>query len=217
MIPPPPPRWIWGLPIIGILLALFFRPSEINLRTFTPAEPPPGHFKLLYLPNGEALRFLKVPEKDGSPDLYLSLREVPTSIWKQTYSSPPSLATANAFARHLAEETGESIRLPTLEEWRRAAQSGVPQVETPWGFGRTPPAHLRFAREKEPGSAGPPLGFGFQDLAGGRWEWVAEGLLVGSAWSERDPQTLRLDSPWKPPEAYAGWDTAVRLLWESTH
>ena len=83
-----------------------------------------------------------------------------------------------------------------------------------WGFGPNLPKGIAFDLRRPPSRPGPALGYGFRDLAGGHWEWTEEGVLLGGAWSERDPETLRIESQWEPPGGYADLDTAVRLVWE---
>lgn len=198
-------------PIFGILLAWVFRPSEIPVDS---RHPPPAsriHKRTLHLPDGQGLRFIEVP---GS-GFALSEIEVPASLLALYSGETASHAGALSFASWLSQSTGQHLRLPRAEEWRLAARAGIPNAEFPWGFGPPlPPGGLHFALVKPPKKPGPAFGFGFRDLAGGRWEWTAEGLLLGSAWSEQNPQTLYIHHQWAPPDHYTGADTGIRLLWE---
>lgn len=210
-----PPGWaLLAFPMLGSLLAWMFRPSERDLHTREPHHPPHIPRRILALPDGQALRFLGIPDPAGGTAFHLMETEIPASVWRGFRPDPPTRRDAEAFARHLSERTGRSLRLPTAAEWRLAARGGVPNANFPWGFGPHPPAGVLFGLEAPPRKTGPPLGYGFRDLAGGRWEWTQEGVLLGGAWSERDPDTLRIDHAWRPPPGYADRDTGFRLVWE---
>jgi formylglycine-generating enzyme required for sulfatase activity len=124
-----------------------------------------------------------------------------------------SFADAQAVCAELSRQTGQTLRLPTLLEWRQAARAGIQNLPYPWGYDRDLPEHLRFGLPEPPSTPGPAFGYGFRDLAGGVWEWTAEGVLVGSAWSESNPETLKIDHAWVPPEGYGDLDTGIRLVW----
>jgi hypothetical protein len=198
-------------PILGMLLAWIFRPSEIHVQTLHPPPATSVVKRTLHLPDGQGLRFIEVPESGFA----LSEIEVPASILALYPGETASHAGALAFTEWLSQITGTPLRLPRAGEWRLAAHAGIPNSEFAWGFGPPiPPKGLHFALEEAPQKPGPAFGYGFRDLAGGLWEWSAEGLLLGSAWSEQDPQTLYIDHHWQPPPGYAGADTGFRLLWE---
>jgi hypothetical protein len=205
---PKHPAW-WFLPILGILLGVLFRPSE-ELR-FDAPTPAKVERRTLRMPDGTRLRFLRGPDMD----IFLSETEVPSRILQLFQKEPLAFSEAGNFARWLSTETGETLRLPTAAEWRTAARAGVPNAEFAWGFGPPrPPDGVAFGLERPPRQPGKPFGYGFRDLTGGVWEWTAEGLLLGSAWSEVNPETLYLDFEWKPPAEYRGADTGVRVVWE---
>ena len=197
-------------PTLGILMAWVFRPSETDWQTLQPYQAPRLQKKTLALPDGQALRFIQLPGEDFS----LSITEVPSSILDLYPGESSSHAGATAFAAWISDLTGHALRLPTANEWRFAARAGTTNAEFAWGYGPpVPPEGLHFDRTTPPQKPGPKFGYGFRDLAGGLWEWTQEGLLLGSAWSEQNPQTLYIDHAFSPPEAYAGADTGIRLLW----
>lgn len=198
-------------PILGILLAWVFRPSETDVKTLRPLEHVRIQKRTLHFPGGQGLRFIEVPDRGFA----LSLTEVPSRILSLYPGETASHAGATAFAAWLSAHTGKTLRLPSAAEWRLAARAGIDTVEFPWGFGPPiPPESLHFALSEAPSKPGPAFGYGFRDMAGGLWEWTQEGLLIGSAWSEHNPQTLYIDHQFIPPAGYAGADTGIRLLWD---
>ncbi len=200
------------VPILGALLAWIFRPPEVDWKTLESPSPLQIESKSLSVPHGRDLDFICLPDSN----LALSVIEVPASILALYPEETNSHAGAIAFAKWLSARSGKTLRLPTAEEWRTAARAGIKNAEFAWGFGpASPPKGLHFALAKAPRNPGPAFGYGFKDLAGGKWEWTQEGLLLGSAWSEQDPQTLYIDHAFTPPANYAGEDTAIRLLWEN--
>jgi hypothetical protein len=205
---PKHPAW-WVLPIFGIMVGLRFRPSE-GIVVTTPDDQPVER-RLLVLPDGRAMRFLRGP----GMSVFLSETEVPTAWLSDVQSVPFSHAEAMAYAEALSTLTGNSLRLPTVEEWRDAARAGVASAEFAWGFGPAPDgSRIRFQLPEPPDTPGSAFGYGFRDLAGGMWEWTLEGTLLGSAWSESNPETLRIDHAWSPPPGYRGADAGIRLAWE---
>ncbi|WFB37259.1 SUMF1/EgtB/PvdO family nonheme iron enzyme [Kiritimatiellota bacterium B12222] len=203
--------WLLLFPIFGSMLAWVFRPSEVDWIRLEKPQRIQIKKKSLPLPTGESLRFIHVPHQKYA----ISVLEVPEQILALYPGETYSHAGATAFAAWLSEQSGHSLRLPTRDEWRDAARAGIPNAEFAWGFGPPlPPPDLHFALAQAPRSPGPAFGYGFRDLAGGKWEWTQEGLLLGSAWTEQNPQTLYIDYQLQPPKEYAGADTAIRLLWE---
>lgn len=202
------PGW-WLLPIFGIAAGVLFRASE------DPALPSPAsaevESRVLFMPDGRALRFLRGP----GMTTFLSLTEIPESLLQDFQPHPLSHEEAQSFCRWLSDRSGTPLRLPSAAEWRSAARAGVDNAEFAWGFGPAdPPASIHFALGAPPQKPGPALGVGFRDLAGGLWEWTAEGILLGSAWSESNPETLRIDFEWQPPVGYRGRDAGLRLAWD---
>lgn len=110
-----------------------------------------------------------------------------------------SLDDAQAYCRWLCEATGLVLRLPTADEWQKAARGGDARA-WPWGDrwddlacgslsacdpAGPPPEVGAFARDRSP--------FGMEDGAGGVWEWTGSDdggnrtISVGGSWiSEPD-------------------------------
>jgi formylglycine-generating enzyme required for sulfatase activity/tRNA A-37 threonylcarbamoyl transferase component Bud32 len=112
---------------------------------------------------------------------------------------------AVAYCQWLGRASGRSIRLPTLAEWRAAANGGDDRRIHPWGpgFDHTLATSAVPKKDHPPvvGSAASDRGpYGHRDLAGGVREWVSDGGLVydariaGGAWTDEDPARLRCDS-----------------------
>jgi hypothetical protein len=216
------PGWFL-VPILGSLLAYGFRRSETSWATFQPHEAASIQRKTLPLPDGSVLRFLGVPDKEGKILFWLGERELSRAEARalgfdaagRGISAAVSLVEARALCDRLTELSGYPARLPTLEEWRTAARGGIANAEVPWGFGlETLPRGLHFASRRPPRNAGPRLGFGFRDLAGGLWEWTQEGRVIGGAWSERNPETLSLSNSVLLPEDYRDADVGMRVVLE---
>jgi formylglycine-generating enzyme required for sulfatase activity len=87
---------------------------------------------------------------------------------------------AEAYCRWLSQATGQHYRLPTEEEWEKAARGGLPETRRyPWGdewqpdlcntqemgWNGTTPVHEFERTNKSP--------FGVVDIAGNVWEWTA--------------------------------------------
>lgn len=107
-----------------------------------------------------------------------------------------------AYAVWRSEKEGRVVRLPTEEEWEKAAR-GADGRAFPWGDGFDPTfAHMRQSRPGPPSPA--PVGsypidtsvYGCKDLGGGMREWTSsfldEGQMVirGGTWGD-DPDDLR--------------------------
>lgn len=220
-----PSRTAWFLfPILGSLLACGFRTSETGWKNVSPHETRRIQRKYLPLPDGSVLRFLGVPDPAGQVAFWLAERELSRSEARALgvepggagHAAAVSFSEARAICGRLSEFTGTRARLPTHLEWKQAARGGVSSAEAAWGFGlESPPRHLHFARHRAPRKPGPRMGFGFRDLAGGLWEWTQEGCAVGSAWSERNSQTLSLSYSIDLPENYRDGDVGMRVLIEN--
>ncbi len=130
-------------------------------------------------------------------------------------------ASASAYAAWLAETTGEAWRLPTEDEWEKAAR-GVDGRFHPWGD-RFDPSFCRM-RQSIPGGHGMlaevgehPVDrspYGVRDLAGNVGEWCAgEGRLQvrrGGAWTF-SPRGVRSAARWKETATFRAADLGFRL------
>jgi hypothetical protein len=104
-----------------------------------------------------------------------------------------SVKDAEAYADWLSAQTGCKYRLPTEEEWEKAARAGK---ETIYPWGDDSPADLKNANYKGNGSfdVPSPVGtfesgkndWGLADMAGNVWEWTS------STHSEDSASTLRI-------------------------
>lgn len=217
------PAWLL-FPILGSALALAFRPSERQWRDFSRASPHQAPRKALALPDGQAIRLIGVPAPNGDPLFWLGEREITRAEFRVFAprfgvgrgAANVSHAEAVAFCDWLSDHSGRRVRLPTLEERSLAARGGVANAEFPWGFGEARvPEGVRFRMEARPLTPGAAFGHGFRDLAGGVWEWLADGSASGGAWSESDLETLRIDRQIVLPADYRDADAGFRILVES--
>jgi iron(II)-dependent oxidoreductase len=97
---------------------------------------------------------------------------------------------AEAYCRWLSQITGKHYRLPTEQEWEKAARGGFPDTRRyPWGSewqpGRCNTRELgrngtTSVHEFEQTNRSP---FGVVDMAGNVWEWTA-------SWYEGYPDSL---------------------------
>lgn len=113
-----------------------------------------------------------------------------------------SYEDANAYAAWLSEQTGETYRLPTAEEWEKAARAGE-QVIYPWG--NEDPSKKKNANYNKNGKfKGPsPVGafeegtnaWGIADMSGNVWEWTTsddatEGAAVETVSDEETEEVV---------------------------
>ena len=109
---------------------------------------------------------------------------------------------AEAYATWRSDQEGRLVRLPTEEEWEKAAR-GADAHSFPWGDGFDPTfAHMRQSRPGPPAPAAAgsyPVDrsvYGNMDMGGGMREWTSsfldEGQVVirGGTWGD-DPSDLR--------------------------
>ncbi|MFZ5477307.1 MAG: SUMF1/EgtB/PvdO family nonheme iron enzyme [Myxococcota bacterium] len=114
-------------------------------------------------------------------------------------------ADARAYAAWLGERTRRPMRLPTEEEWEKAAR-GVDGRSFPWGNGFDPTfAHMRQSQAGPPRPA--PVAsypvdvspYGCADMAGGMREWTSsllddgQAVIRGGTWGD-DADDLRVAS-----------------------
>ncbi len=105
---------------------------------------------------------------------------------------------AEAYCRWLSQVTGQHHRLPTEEEWEKAARGGVPEARRyPWGDGWQPGIcntrelgrdGTTSIHEFEQANRSP---FGVVDMAGNVWEWT-------DSWYERYPGSLHIGPHYGP-------------------
>ena len=118
--------------------------------------------------------------------------------WNESDPKNPVFAAYDA-ARAYAEWAGK--RLPTPDEWEKAARGGLVGKRYPWGSDTPTEAHARIKRRNQPrpyvvpvGSY-PPNGYGLYDMAGNLAEWVAgdfehygvtSAFVRGGSWHDSD-------------------------------
>lgn len=210
-------------PMFGSVLALGFRGSETDWGSFAAPGRERVAREALALPDGSAVRLIGVPDGSGGVLFWLGERELSRVEARalgleaagRGVAAGLSFAEAELVCRRLSEVTGRRVRLPTRAEWMLAAAGGLETAEVAWGFGvESVPRGVFFGESRAPRRAGRAFGFGFRDLAGGVWEWMADGSAAGSAWPERNVETLRLGFYAMFPEGYRGEDAGVRVLVE---
>jgi len=127
-----------------------------------------------------------VQDTDHAPPEHWDGENVPVGLEDHPVVNV-SHADAVAYCRWLSKVAEEHYRLPTEEEWEKAARGGLPQTRRyPWGdkwqdnvcnteeMGRK---GTKSVHEFEQDSQSP---FGVVDMAGNVWEWTA-------SWYERYP------------------------------
>jgi serine/threonine protein kinase len=113
---------------------------------------------------------------------------------------------AEAYCAWLGRRSGLKVRLPTIAEWRSAADAGDDRRVFPWGEVFDPtftisvygPGGAARDMAEAPGSAPADVGpFGHRDLAGNLREWTADrsgkhgAWVAGGAWSDERPDHFR--------------------------
>lgn len=137
-----------------------------------------------------------------------------------------NIEDVSAFAEWLSTQQGRKCRLPTEEEWEKAAR-GVDARAFPWGSSFDPTfAHMRRSRTGVPGLH--PVGqyptdcsiYGCMDMAGGVREWTAstfsEGQIVvrGGSWND-DIDELRCAGRRGMPPHFRSSSVGFRLVTDS--
>lgn len=131
-----------------------------------------------------------------------------------------SIGDAEAYCRWRSTEEGRQVRLPTEEEWERAAR-GADGRHFPWGngfdwsrlVGARSPCQAEGQRPHPVGTAADDVSpFGVHDMAGSAEEWCADvrpdgsRAAKGGSWLTDAPQFVRAASRYAvhPDAVYAG-------------
>ena len=117
---------------------------------------------------------------------------------------------AESYCRWLADQRGIAIRLPTSEEWEKAATSE--QGEYPWGGEEPDEERVNFAPDFKSNVGSPtpvgiyPLGNGpFEhcDLGGNVWEWCVDETTLpdieNAPWDKDEPGRVLRGGGWSLP------------------
>lgn len=187
-----------------------------------------GSYEILLSPvtNAQFAAFLHATRSESRPE-YLD-----NSDFNQA-SQPVigvSVSDAEAYAQWLSEQTGAKYRLPTEEEWEKAARDGK---ETVYPWGDEAPNKSKRANYKGNGKykftspqgafENGANGLGILDMAGNVWEWTSTSrsedgesslrTVKGGSWMD-GPSDLRI-SNFKEIDAQAGYpDVGFRLVRE---
>lgn len=135
---------------------------------------------------------------------------------------------AEAYANWLSEQTGEKYRLPTEEEWEKAARAGKDSIY-PWGD--ESPKKAKAANFKGNGKfkTTSPVGsfekgtneWGLVDMSGNVWEWTSSThskdnsthTVKGGSWMDGELE-LRISNYKDMPSDNASADVGFRLVKE---
>lgn len=125
--------------------------------------------------------------------------------------------SAESYCKWLSEKTGRAYRLPTLAEWRHAAElgGGVPDAidESVWHAGNSPMDELLIQTLTSPAGSKAPNRLGIHDMFGSVAEWVGQGddplVVVGG--SINDPRSeITLD--WQAEEDQELWNATYPMI-----
>jgi len=172
-------------------------------------------------------RFLEDSGAAAGFDCWTGPEDVPATEKPHLPALGVSVGGALAYAKWLSDRTGERFRLPTHEEWEKAAR-GVDRRVFPWGSRwdptacNGPDAIGGPARPRAVGSfAADQSVYGLMDLAGGVCEWVrgavphrpARAWLRGGSWNSH-PQQARICSRLTAEAGSRGGTHGFRLVQE---
>lgn len=122
---------------------------------------------------------------------------------------------ARGYCAWLSRTTGKTVRLPTVDEWERAARGGLHRAPYPWGWGAAQGRSCWRAESARVVGAYEPNAYGLYDMAGNVYEWCADGSTAcGGAWSEHGSEMLKVDRRELFPEWYKDADVGFRILVE---
>ncbi|MBU0678489.1 MAG: formylglycine-generating enzyme family protein [Verrucomicrobia bacterium] len=142
-----------------------------------------------------------------------------SSSKKKRPAASVSYSEAVGYCEWLSQECGRRVRLPTEEEWERAARGGIRKARYPWGW-NPPEGRACFdvseAADVRSYDANP---YGLYDMSGSVFEWcassdVSNAIARGGAWSERQPEMLTVFRRTKFPKDYADADVGFRVVVE---
>jgi len=153
----------------------------------------------------------------------------PDEVSKEERPRIPALGVnkyaAEAYAEWLSRRSGVTLRLPTNDEWEKAARGGDRRL-FPWGddweptFCNGPDSFARNPRPRRVGSCPEDCSiYGVFDLAGGVAEWVTDevphrpdcGWVRGGSWNSHR-QGARISSRGTMPRNSSGGTLGFRLV-----
>ena len=129
------------------------------------------------------------------------------------------MADAADYCRWLSEKSGETVRLPTEEEWEFAARGGIRRARYPWGWGSPDGRACYGARAVRRVASFQANPFGLYDMAGNVFEWCGPAVgeqapARGGSWAEKDPKFLRVFHRVLFPRDYRDADVGFRVVVE---
>lgn len=127
------------------------------------------------------------------------------------------------YCRWLSLELNREVRLPTANEWEKAARGGVDGQSYPWGndIDRTKGNFLvdgnKSQRGTRPAGLYSPNAFGLYDMAGNVWEWVSDWqgpmrMVRGGSWVNEDVEMLRCAYRHAVPEDTYSYSIGFRIV-----
>ena len=123
-----------------------------------------------------------------------------------------SVADAEAYSEWLSSKIGFEVRLPTEEEWLRAASGRLTNPSFSYGWGPE-----RTAKQLLPVMKTIPNKEGFYGMSGNVAEWVVNkkglALAMGGSWAEHSREKFKLNTAQTLPLTYAGKDLGFRVCY----
>ena len=128
------------------------------------------------------------------------------------------------YCRWLSAELDRVVRLPTGQEWEKAARGGAERWRYPWGdtIDQTKANFLTDHLAKatsgtKPAGLYPPNAFGLYDMIGNVWEWSSERedamrIVRGGSWVNSDVEMLRSDYRHKVPDDTYAYSIGFRIV-----